>query len=449
MTGTDAAAPRRGAGSPKIYEAPARHLEMRARAGRRARRDLALRAFRHVAHAGARGAGAPGRRGLATTLPNRNTVVTALDFANLPNHLRRADADVPRHHALAAGRRRPEHLALMREQQGASPPGVAAADAIGMIETNRDFRLAIAAAGGNLPRHDRPVRPAPQRGHAPAAAPTTAPSRTICRGVTWRSTRRSSPPSPRATAERASSGAEHAPPRSSPSSSASSSRGSGRDRAGGVSRPRHSPPASPSCAAMTSPDARRDLRASPGAPEPGEAPDARSLSGVIDAPVTYHNEETGSAVLKVKAKGREDLATVVGASPPSRPGEKLEATGQWVVDRDREPQFKAEMISTAAPASASGIERYLASGLIRGIGQETAKKLVAAFGRDTLKVLDLEPERLAAGARPHARAGAAHPRGLDGAAGLSRRAALPHRARARPRPAPPGCRRPSGRRRSS
>ncbi|MDQ0467360.1 SF1B family DNA helicase RecD2 [Labrys wisconsinensis] len=146
---------------------------------------------------------------------------------------------------------------------------------------------------------------------------------------------------------------------------------------------------------MTSPDARRDSRASPGAPEPGEAPDARSLSGVIDR-VTYHNEETGFAVLKVKAKGRKDLATVVGRIAAVAPGEKLEATGQWVVDRDRGPQFKAETISTAAPASASGIERYLASGLIRGIGQETAKKLVAAFGRDTLKVLDSEPERLAA-----------------------------------------------------
>ena len=96
----------------------------------------------------------------------------------------------------------------------------------------------------------------------------------------------------------------------------------------------------------------------------------------------------------VKVKGRRDPATVLGRIAAVAPGEKLEASGRWSVDPERGIQFRAETIETQPPASASGIERYLASGFVRGIGQETAKKLVAAFGKDTLKVLDTEPKRL-------------------------------------------------------
>ena len=128
-------------------------------------------------------------------------------------------------------------------------------------------------------------------------------------------------------------------------------------------------------------------------PHAGAVPAERELSGIIDR-VTYHNADNGFAVLKVKAKGRKDLATVVGRIAAVAPGEKLEASGVWQADPQRGLQFKADTITTEPPGSASGIERYLASGLVRGIGQETAKKLVATFGRDTLKVLDSEPERL-------------------------------------------------------
>ncbi len=124
------------------------------------------------------------------------------------------------------------------------------------------------------------------------------------------------------------------------------------------------------------------------------APEGSELSGIIDR-VTYHNAETGFAVLRVKVSGRKGLSTVVGRTAAVAPGEKIAATGAWVVDPQRGVQFKAETIATTPPASASGIEKYLASGHVRGIGEETAKKLVAAFGRDTLKVLDSEPERLA------------------------------------------------------
>jgi exodeoxyribonuclease V alpha subunit len=124
------------------------------------------------------------------------------------------------------------------------------------------------------------------------------------------------------------------------------------------------------------------------------APAEHALSGVIER-VTYHNEENGFAVLKVKAKGRKGLSTLIGRIAAVAPGEAFEASGQWVVDRERGLQFRAETIATRPPASAAGIERYLASGSLRGIGPATAKKLVEAFGRDTLRVLESEPERLA------------------------------------------------------
>jgi DNA-binding GntR family transcriptional regulator len=87
--------------------------------------------------------------GLATTLPNRNTIVTALDFANLPHYLDALTLMYRVTNRLAAQRRKPEHLDLLRESQARFAERVAAADAIGMIETNRDFHLAIAGAGGN------------------------------------------------------------------------------------------------------------------------------------------------------------------------------------------------------------------------------------------------------------------------------------------------------------
>ena len=134
---------------------------------------------------------------------------------------------------------------------------------------------------------------------------------------------------------------------------------------------------------------QRDSKSIPAEDVPADL----TVSGIIER-VTYHNADTGFAVLKVKVKGRRDPATVLGRIAAVAPGEKLEASGRWSVDPERGIQFRAETIQTQPPASASGIERYLASGFVRGIGQETAKKLVAAFGKDTLKVLDTEPERL-------------------------------------------------------
>ena len=89
-----------------------------------------------------------------------------------------------------------------------------------------------------------------------------------------------------------------------------------------------------------------------------------TLKGLIER-VTYHNPENGFAVLKVVVKGRQDLVTVVGSTTSVTAGEHLEAAGRWVVDREHGQQFKADELKTTHPASAEGIERYLASGAIR------------------------------------------------------------------------------------
>jgi exodeoxyribonuclease V alpha subunit len=115
-----------------------------------------------------------------------------------------------------------------------------------------------------------------------------------------------------------------------------------------------------------------------------------TLSGTIER-VTFHNPENGFAVLRVQAKGKRGLVTVVGQLPSAVAGEYIEATGTWVQDRDHGQQFKAEEMRTTPPHTPAGIEKYLGSGLIKGIGPHFAKKIVDVFGERTLRVLDESP----------------------------------------------------------
>lgn len=136
---------------------------------------------------------------------------------------------------------------------------------------------------------------------------------------------------------------------------------------------------------MTNPDhapARSDY--SP----PGDA-----LRGLIER-VTFHNEDTGFAVLKVQPQGRRDLVTVIGAVPTVSAGEWITAEGQWVTDREHGRQLKAVRIQTQPPDSPEGIEKYLASGMIKGIGPVYAKKLVEKFGGEVFDVIEKESARL-------------------------------------------------------
>jgi exodeoxyribonuclease V alpha subunit len=115
---------------------------------------------------------------------------------------------------------------------------------------------------------------------------------------------------------------------------------------------------------------------------------SESLSGIIER-VTFHNPENGFVVLRVEAKGK--LVTVVGQVPRGVAGEYVEAGGAWTQDPEHGPQFKATELRTTAPHTALGIEKFLGSGLVKGIGPHFAKKIVAVFGERTLQVIDESP----------------------------------------------------------
>ena len=117
------------------------------------------------------------------------------------------------------------------------------------------------------------------------------------------------------------------------------------------------------------------------------------LSGIVER-VTYHNPENGFAVLRVQAPGRRGLVTVVGHLASVVAGEYVEAAGTWVQDRDHGPQFKADELRATPPHTLAGIEKYLGSGLVKGIGPHFAKKIVAHFGDRTLAVIDESPSYL-------------------------------------------------------
>jgi exodeoxyribonuclease V alpha subunit len=120
---------------------------------------------------------------------------------------------------------------------------------------------------------------------------------------------------------------------------------------------------------------------------------ADSLSGLIER-VTFFNEENGWAVLKVKAKGHRDLVTVVGSLPSVSAGEWVTAEGSWVQDREFGLQFRAVMLNSTAPTTREGIEKYLGSGMVKGIGPVYAKKLVEKFGEAIFDIIEKESARL-------------------------------------------------------
>jgi hypothetical protein len=99
-------------------------------------------------------------------------------------------------------------------------------------------------------------------------------------------------------------------------------------------------------------------------------------------------------VLRVKARGQRDLITVVGHAAMISAGEFVQASGSWINDRTHGVQFRASFLKATAPTTVDGIEKYLGSGMIRGIGPVYAKKLVRAFGETVFDVIQQEPGRL-------------------------------------------------------
>jgi exodeoxyribonuclease V alpha subunit len=120
---------------------------------------------------------------------------------------------------------------------------------------------------------------------------------------------------------------------------------------------------------------------------------AEAVSGLIER-VTFFKEETGFSVLRVKVKGHRDLVTVVASLPSVSAGEWITAEGHWVRDREHGLQLKAQLAKTVPPTSREGIEKYLGSGMVKGIGPVYAKKLVGHFGEQIFDVIERESGRL-------------------------------------------------------
>ncbi len=117
------------------------------------------------------------------------------------------------------------------------------------------------------------------------------------------------------------------------------------------------------------------------------------LAGLVER-VTFHSLESGFCVLRLKARGHRELVTTIGHAAMISAGEWVTASGDWINDRDHGLQFKARFLRTSAPSSLEGIEKYLGSGMIRGIGPVYAKRLVKKFGKDVFDLIEVEPERL-------------------------------------------------------
>lgn len=119
----------------------------------------------------------------------------------------------------------------------------------------------------------------------------------------------------------------------------------------------------------------------------------RELAGQIER-ITYHDAESGYTVLRVQVSGYSELVTVVGMMTAPAVGSILQLKGSWKNHPKFGMQFDVKEYRAEIPTSAAGIEKYLASGVIKGIGPSAAEKIVDRFGRDTIDILDNEPDRL-------------------------------------------------------
>jgi exodeoxyribonuclease V alpha subunit len=122
-------------------------------------------------------------------------------------------------------------------------------------------------------------------------------------------------------------------------------------------------------------------------------PQTEILAGLVER-VTFHSPESGFCVLRVKARGHRDLVTAVGHAAMISAGEWITASGVWINDRNHGLQFKSHFLKTSAPSTLDGIEKYLGSGMIRGIGPVYAKRLVRMFGKDVFDIIEATPGRL-------------------------------------------------------
>jgi exodeoxyribonuclease V alpha subunit len=117
------------------------------------------------------------------------------------------------------------------------------------------------------------------------------------------------------------------------------------------------------------------------------------VEGVVER-ITFESAESSFRVIKLSVPGRAERLAVVGTLPSTPLGTRVRVRGQIEIDRKHGEQLRAESLIELAPDTLTGLERYLASGVIKGVGPKLAERIVAAFGLDALRVLDEEPERL-------------------------------------------------------
>ncbi|MEO8876156.1 MAG: ATP-dependent RecD-like DNA helicase, partial [Polyangiaceae bacterium] len=111
--------------------------------------------------------------------------------------------------------------------------------------------------------------------------------------------------------------------------------------------------------------------------------------------ITFESDSSGFRVIKVAVDGVPQAMTVVGTFPSVGVGSRVRVRGEIIVDKKHGEQLKVAHITELLPSTLVGVERYLGSGNIKGVGPKTAQRVVGAFGLDTLRILDEEPERLA------------------------------------------------------
>src|SRR5579871_731014 len=123
-----------------------------------------------------------------------------------------------------------------------------------------------------------------------------------------------------------------------------------------------------------------------------------TLSGTVER-IVFRNAETHFTVARLRMDDtgrlfRDELLTVVGTLPGINVGELLEVTGEWELHPQHGRDLRVTSFVSHAPVSATGLKRYLGSGVIKGIGPKTAERIVERFGEQTLAIIELEPERL-------------------------------------------------------
>ena len=110
--------------------------------------------------------------------------------------------------------------------------------------------------------------------------------------------------------------------------------------------------------------------------------------------ITYYNEENNFTVARLQEKGKKGLTTIVGRMAGITPGESLKLSGEWVHNQKYGEQFQVEQYEIISPSTLNGLEKYLGSGMIKGIGPVMARRIVKTFRLQTLDIIENSPEKL-------------------------------------------------------